>query len=225
MFYTTSSVMFWNEVLLVSLENKGVLWQVRAGEGRKGQRGLRGDENFGTKMECTGCIHDSKSLRVAFTKCLLLLWRSKLSYQRVNRVRLRPLPPQPACQLDILGLDGDPLGVNGGQVGVLEETDEVGLGGFLEGADGGGLEAEVGFEILRDFTDEALERELADEQLGGLLVATDLTESDRSWAVPVRFLDTSCSRGRLAGSLGGELFTGRLSSGGFAGGLLGASHC
>ena len=46
--------------------------------------------------------------------------------------------------MEILGLDGDSLGVDGGQVGVLEEGDEVGLGSLLESHDGGGLESEVG---------------------------------------------------------------------------------
>ena len=32
--------------------------------------------------------------------------------------------------------------------------------------------------VLYDFTNEALEREFADEELGGLLVATDFTEGD-----------------------------------------------
>ena len=43
----------------------------------------------------------------------------------------------------ILGLDGDTLGVDGSEVGVLEERDEVCLSGFLESHDGRGLEAEV----------------------------------------------------------------------------------
>lgn len=34
--------------------------------------------------------------------------------------------------------------MDGGQVGVLKEGDEVCLGGLLESHDGGGLEAEVG---------------------------------------------------------------------------------
>ena len=34
-------------------------------------------------------------------------------------------------QLNILGHDGDALGVDGTQVGVLEKTDEVSLGGLL----------------------------------------------------------------------------------------------
>lgn len=44
---------------------------------------------------------------------------------------------------EILGLDGDTLGVNGGQVGVLEEGHEVSLGGLLERHDSRGLEAEI----------------------------------------------------------------------------------
>ena len=68
--------------------------------------------------------------------------------------------------------------MDGAQVGVFEEGDEVGLDGLLKSTDGGGLEAEVRLEVLSDFTDETLEGELADQELGGLLVATDLTESN-----------------------------------------------
>ena len=35
-------------------------------------------------------------------------------------------------QLDVLGHNGYSLGVNGAQVGVLKETDQVGLTGFLK---------------------------------------------------------------------------------------------
>jgi len=48
----------------------------------------------------------------------------------------------------------------------------------LKSTDGGRLEAEVALEVLGDFTDKTLEGKLADEKLGGLLVATNLTESD-----------------------------------------------
>ena len=92
--------------------------------------------------------------------------------------RLRALTAETAGELDVLALDGDTLGVDGAEVGVLEEGDEVGLDGLLERTDGGALEAEVGLEVLSDLTDQALEGELANEELGRLLVATDLTESD-----------------------------------------------
>ena len=71
-----------------------------------------------------------------------------------------------AGELDVLGHDGHTLGVDGAEVGVLEEADKVSLEA-LEGEDGGGLEAEVGLEVLGDLADEALEGELADEELGG----------------------------------------------------------
>lgn len=41
----------------------------------------------------------------------------------------------PPRQLDVLLHDGDPFGVDGAQVDVLEEVDEEGLGGFLQGLD------------------------------------------------------------------------------------------
>lgn len=64
------------------------------------------------------------------------------------------------------------------EVGVLEEADEVSLGRLLEGKDGGGLEPEVGLEVLGDLSNQALEGDLADEKLGGLLVLSDLSESE-----------------------------------------------
>ena len=114
--------------------------------------------------------------------------------------------------------------MDGSQVGVLEEADEVGLGGLLKGKDGRSLEAEVGLEVLSDLTDKALEGQLADEKLGGLLVATDLTKSHSTRSVSVGLLHTASGRGALAGSLGGELLAGGLASGGLAGGLLGTGH-
>ena len=95
--------------------------------------------------------------------------------------------------------------MDGAEVGVLEEADEVGLGGLLEGEDGRGLEAEVGLEVLGDLTDEALEGGLADEEVGGLLVLADLAEGDGAGAVAVGLLDASGGGGGLAGGLGGEL--------------------
>lgn len=100
--------------------------------------------------------------------------------------RLRALTTETTGELDVLALDGDTLGVDGAEVGVLEERDEVGLDGLLEGTDGRALEAEVALEVLGNLTDETLERKLADQELGRLLVATDLTESDGTLTCDVR---------------------------------------
>jgi hypothetical protein len=144
--------------------------------------------------------------------------------QLVKRNKLRALATETTGKLDVLGLDGDTLGVDGAQVGVLEEGDEVSLNGLLESTDGGGLEAEIGLEVLGDLTNQTLEGELADQKLSGLLVATDLTESDGTGLVAVRLLDTSGGGGGLAGSLGSELLAGSLATSGLTGSLLGTSH-
>jgi hypothetical protein len=90
---------------------------------------------------------------------------------------LLALTTETAGELDVLGLDGDTLGVDGGKVGVLEEGDEVGLSSLLEGHDGGGLETEVGLEVLGDLTDETLEAVVLRE---GLLEKGEGREEERS---------------------------------------------
>merc|ERR1712099_112207 len=130
---------------------------------------------------------------------------------------LRTLATETAGKLDALGLDG-------AQVGVFEERDQVGLNGLLQSADGRALEAEVGLEVLGDLTNQTLERQLADQELSRLLVATDLTESDGTRFVPVRLLDTTGRWCGLASGLGGELLTWGLATSGLAGCLLGTSH-
>ena len=139
-------------------------------------------------------------------------------------IELCSLATDSSCQLDVLWHDGDTLGVDGAQVGVFEEADEVCFGGFLEGRDGGRLEPEVSLEVLGNLTDETLEWELTDEELGRLLVSTNLTESDGSRTVSVWLLDSAGGWRRLSGSLGGELLSWGLASSGFSCGLFCTSH-
>ena len=141
-----------------------------------------------------------------------------------NTANLSTLSADAASKLDVLGHDGHPLGVDGAQVGVLEEADQVSLRGFLKGHDGGGLEAQVGLEVLGDLTNETLEGQLPDEELSALLVTTDLTESHGTGPVTMGLLDSSGSRGRLASSLGGQLLARGLASGGLTSSLLCTCH-
>ena len=157
---------------------------------------------------------------MAFKKAVFVL-----PIRRLLLDNLSTLSTDAAGQLDVLGHDGDTLGVDGAQVGVLEQTNQVGLAGLLEGHDGRALEPQVSLEVLGDLTDQTLEGQLADEQLSGLLVPPDLTEGHGTGPVPVGLLHTSGGGGGLAGSLGGELLPGGLASGGLPGGLLGTSHC
>jgi hypothetical protein len=137
---------------------------------------------------------------------------------------LRALSANAAGKLDVLGHNGNTLGVDGAQVGVFEESDEVGFGGLLEGENGRSLEPQVALEVLGNLPDQTLEGELADQEVGGLLVPADLAKGYSSGTVSVGLLDASGGGGGLTGSLGGELLARSFSSGGLAGGLLGAGH-
>lgn len=46
---------------------------------------------------------------------------------------LSALPTDTARQLDVFGHDGDTLGVDGAEIGVLKQTHQVGLAGLLQG--------------------------------------------------------------------------------------------
>ena len=86
------------------------------------------------------------------------------------------------------------------------------------------LESEINLEILSDFTNQALECELSDQELGTLLVLSDLTESNGPWHEPVGLLRSSGGWSGLPSSLGGQLLPRCLATSGFASGLLGMSH-
>ena len=105
------------------------------------------------------------------------------------QISLRALAAETAGQLDILGLDGNSLGMNGTQVGIFEKGNKVSLDRLLESTDSGRLEAEVRLEVLCNFTDQTLEGQLPNQQLGGLLVPTDLTEGDGSYGTLVIIID------------------------------------
>ena len=115
--------------------------------------------------------------------------------------RLSTLATNAARQLHVLGHDRDALGVDGAEVRVLKEADEVRLARLLQRGDGRRLEAQVGLEVLRDLAHEALERQLADQQLRRLLVAANLAQRHRARAEAVRLLlaaRASAHRRRIA---------------------------
>eukprot|EP00215_Chloropicon_roscoffensis_P008009 CAMPEP_0197501230 /NCGR_PEP_ID=MMETSP1312-20131121/502_1 /TAXON_ID=464262 /ORGANISM="Genus nov. species nov., Strain RCC2335" /LENGTH=185 /DNA_ID=CAMNT_0043047075 /DNA_START=667 /DNA_END=1222 /DNA_ORIENTATION=- len=123
---------------------------------------------------------------------------------------LGTLSTDPPGELDVTGHDGDTLGVDGAQVGVLEESNKVGLGGLLESHDGGGLEPEVGLEVLGDLPDEPLEGKLPDEELGGLLVPPDLPQGDGSGLYLWGFLTPPMAGADFLAALVASCFLGAL---------------
>jgi hypothetical protein len=102
-----------------------------------------------------------------------------------------------AGKLHVLGHDGHTLGMNGAQVGVLKQANKIGLSSLLQGTDSRTLEAQISLEVLCNLAHKTLEGELADQQLSGLLEATNLTQSNSSGAVAVGLLDSAlcqCSK-------------------------------
>lgn len=79
---------------------------------------------------------------------------------QVLATQLRALSTNAASQLNIFRHDGNTLGVNGAQVCVFEQSDKVCLGSFLQCEDGSRLKAQVVLEVLCDFTDKALHRQV-----------------------------------------------------------------
>jgi hypothetical protein len=86
------------------------------------------------------------------------------------------------------------------------------------------LPAKITLEVLGNLANNTLEGCLADEEVGTLLVPTDLSEGDGSRAVSVGLFDTSSGWGGLTSGLGGQLLAGSLSSCRLSSGLLGTGH-
>ena len=137
---------------------------------------------------------------------------------------LSTLATNSASELYVFWHDGDSLGVNGAQVRIFEQADEIGLAGLLQGHHGGALEAQIGLEVLSDLADETLERQLANQQLGALLITTDLTQSDRSRPVTMRLLDAAGSWCALSCRLRCKLLPRSLATGRFTSSLLRTCH-
>jgi hypothetical protein len=126
---------------------------------------------------------------------------------------LRTLSPQSAGQCKVLGLDGDPLSMDGGKIRVFEQRYKICLGGFLQRHDSRRLEPQIGlqssmatmrqcsqtergrethFEVLCNLTHKPLEGKLANEEFCRLLVPSDFTQSDGTGAEPMWLLHTPC---------------------------------
>jgi len=102
--------------------------------------------------------------------------------------------------------------VDRAQIGVLEETDEIRFRRFLESAYSGALETQVGLEILGDFTNQPLERQLPDQQLGRLLVSSNFSKCYGTGPVTMRLLHATGGRRALPGRLRRELLAGSFTS-------------
>ena len=65
------------------------------------------------------------------TRKSFYLYFVRKSGRRVSAAALGPLSADPSGESNVFGHDGNPLGVDGAKIGVLEQTDQVSLGRFL----------------------------------------------------------------------------------------------
>ena len=128
-----------------------------------------------------------------------------------------------AHKLHVPGQDGHALSVDGAQVDVLEQRDEVSLRCLLQCHDGVALKAQIGLEFLRHFAHKALEGLLANEHVGRLLVRADLAERNRARTHAV-LLDNLHATLHLRSNFLSQSLVGRL-AGELLCDLLCACHC
>lgn len=141
-----------------------------------------------------------------------------------NCLHLSSLSPYPASQLDVFGHDGDSLSVDGTQISIFKQTHQVRFASLLQRTNGRALKPQVGFEILSDLPHQPLEGQLPDEQLGRLLVTTNLSKRHGPGPVAMRLLHPAGRGSAFPGGFCGQLFAGGFPTGGFTSSLLGSGH-
>ncbi|KAG0483550.1 hypothetical protein HPP92_011634 [Vanilla planifolia] len=141
-----------------------------------------------------------------------------------HSIFLSSLSPYATSELHVLRHNSHPLGMNSAKIGVLKETNKIGLTGLLKSSNGRALEAKIRLEILCYLSHEPLKGKLAYEEFSALLILPDLSQRDRPWAKAVGLLHTTRCRSRLPGSFCRQLLSRGLATGGLAGRLLGSRH-
>ena len=126
--------------------------------------------------------------------------------------------------LDVLRHDCNSLGMDRAQNGVFERADQVALTGFLQGHHCCALVSQISFEVLSNFTDKSLERQLSDQQSSWLLISSEFSQTDCSWSVSVRFFHTTSWGSTLSCCLRCQLLSGSFTTSTLSCSLLRSCH-
>lgn len=137
--------------------------------------------------------------------------------------------------------------MNGTEIGIFKEGNQVSFSGLLEGENSLALESDFLFELGRDLTDQSLEGKFSDEQVSlnegrkgkesstmmvesskvsyAFLEFSDLSQSNRSRFESVGLLDAGHDGSGLSGDfLGSQLLAGHLLCRGLTGSLFCSGH-
>ena len=139
-------------------------------------------------------------------------------------IYLCPLSTDAASKLDIFRHYCNPLRVNGAQIVIFEEANEVCLCCFLQCSHCRWLKSQVHLEILSNLPYEPLEGQLSYQQLCALLVFSDFTEENSSGPEPMGLLHSTGGKCRFSGCLGRQLLLWGLTPCWFTGSLLCLGH-
>ena len=105
-----------------------------------------------------------------------------------------PFTADTPCELNVFNHHCHPFCVNRAQSGILKHAHHESFRSFLKSWHSRRLESEVWFVLSSDFTNQSLERQLANQKLRWLLVFSNLSECHCSRSEPVWLLYPSSSR-------------------------------
>jgi predicted secreted protein len=77
---------------------------------------------------------------------------------------------------NVAGHNRNPFGMDCKEIDIAKQTDQIGFGRLLQRRNGRRLETQIGLVVSRDFSNQSLERQFADQEFRGLLVATNLPQ-------------------------------------------------
>ena len=117
-----------------------------------------------------------------------------------------------ACELYVLWHNGYSFCMDGAQVCIFKETNEIGLGSFLKGHDSTGLESEICLKILSNFTNQTLEGQLSEQEFCRFLVSSNFSKSHSSRPISVWLFNSTSGWSGFSCSFGCQLLPWRLSS-------------
>lgn len=121
-------------------------------------------------------------------RCHLASWHASKKIRTLTstgggHVILHRILSNPQRQLQVSGHDGDSLGVNTGEIDVLEQIDKISFGGLLQRFQGGSLISNIVSKRHRYFPHESLKRQLLDAHVRDVLVVSNFAKSDHSGSI------------------------------------------
>ncbi len=120
-------------------------------------------------------FQQSNHLIALNTTCIHSAVRSPLGPTITITIKLVLLSSDPANQIQVLDLQCYPMGMDAGQIGILEQNHSISFEGFLKRQKSICCPAQIcPSEVLADLSYQALKRKFAQQKFSRLLIISDL---------------------------------------------------